>query len=120
MPYALALGLTLLVEVPLYSAALPALGRVRPGRALIAAVLVNCLTHPVLWWFLTSGFPSAARATGTTSAAYPVALSLSEGVVWLAEALLLRYGLRLRGPLPYAVALTANAASLLLGLLLTG
>ncbi|MGP3989600.1 hypothetical protein [Streptomyces sp. 3N207] len=119
MPYALALGLTLLVEVPVYSVALRALGRVSAGRALTAALLVNCLTHPPLWWFLTSGFPGGAPAAGTTSAAYPVLLLLSEAAVWLAETLLLRYGLGLRGPLPYALSLTANTASLLLGLVLT-
>jgi hypothetical protein len=50
--YALALGLTLAVEAPLYAGALVVwfgLGR-RPAIAL--ALAVNLATHPVLWWSL--------------------------------------------------------------------
>lgn len=105
--YVLAFGLTLLVEVPLYVVALRTAGQIRLISALRAALVVNCLTHPLLWWFLSD-----------PPAAYSLAVGVSEVLVWLAEALLLRYGLGLRGPLPYAAALTANAASILAGLLL--
>ncbi|WP_354640429.1 hypothetical protein [Kitasatospora camelliae] len=153
MPYSLALALTLLVEVPLYTAALAALGPVRPGRAALAAVAVNCATHPPLWWFL-------GRFTAGAPAAYWTAFVLAEAAVCLVEAVLLRVsagpvrgaglrrgGVRGAGPrrggvravagggegvdgtdrashrLPPAVVLavsgTANAASVLAGLLMT-
>lgn len=111
VPYFVALGLTLLTEVPLYVAALSMVGRIPPVRAAVAGVMVNCVTHPPLWWFLH-------HYVSGTAAAYWTALALAEAVVWLVEALLLRYGLRLRGPLPYAASLTANAGSLLAGMLL--
>ncbi|MFI6443501.1 hypothetical protein [Kitasatospora sp. NPDC050543] len=111
MPYPLALALTLLVEVPLYVAALVPVGRVRPVRATVAAVAVNALTHPPLWWFL--GHFAAGAA-----AAYWTAFGLAELAVCVVEAVLLRALLGARGPLPYAASLTANAGSLLAGLLL--
>ena len=109
MPYLLALGLTLLVEAPLYVAAL-SLDRVGPARAVAAAVAVNCATHPLLWWFL-------GRFTGAAAAAYWTALALAELAVVLAEAVLLGLLTGRRGTLPYAASLTANAASVLAGLL---
>ncbi|MFC8451679.1 hypothetical protein [Kitasatospora sp. NPDC057223] len=109
MPYLLALGLTLLVEVPLYVAAL-SLDQVRPVRAAAAAVAVNCATHPLLWWFL-------GRFTGEAAAAYWTALALAEAAVVLLEAALLAVLTARRGALPYAASFTANAASVLAGLL---
>ncbi|MFI6847380.1 hypothetical protein OG535_13700 [Kitasatospora sp. NBC_00085] len=114
MPYPLALALTLLVEVPLYTAALTRAGAVRPSRAVAAAVLVNLATHPLLWWSLSHGSWSTGSA-----AAYWTAFGLGEAAVCAVEAALLRplAGLSLRGPLPWAAAGTANAASVLAGLL---
>ncbi|MFJ3788161.1 hypothetical protein [Kitasatospora sp. NPDC090091] len=112
MPYPSALTLTLLVEAPLYTVALVRAGGVRPARAATAAVLVNLATHPLLWW-------SVSHRTGGTAAAYWTAFAVGEAAVCATEAALLRplAGLRLRGPLPWALAGTANAASMLAGLL---
>ncbi|MFC9327857.1 hypothetical protein [Kitasatospora sp. NPDC057015] len=109
MPYPLAFALTLLVEVPLYVAPLT-LDRVRPARAAAAAVAVNCATHPPLWWFLS-------RFTGATAAAYWTALVLAELAAFAVEAALLGLLTGRRGPLPWAASFTANAASVLVGLL---
>ncbi|MEU3462828.1 hypothetical protein ABZ721_23140 [Streptomyces sp. NPDC006733] len=109
MPYLSALALTLLVEVPVYVAALTVAGRVRPARAGAAAVIVNGVTHPPLWWFLLR-IP-AAEYWGYFAAA--------EALVCGVEALLLGRMLRLRGPVPYAASVTANAASILAGVLAT-
>ncbi|MCK1796686.1 hypothetical protein MTQ01_11795 [Streptomyces sp. XM4193] len=113
MPYALALGLTLLVEVPLCTAVLTRTSPVPAARALAAAVLVNLVTHPPLWWFLsTAGHDGAAP--------YLLLVLTAEAAVCLVEALLLRRWLRLSGVLPYATALTTNAASVLVGGLVLG
>ncbi|RKT17929.1 hypothetical protein BX285_2336 [Streptomyces sp. 1114.5] len=113
MPYALALALTLLVEVPVYTAALVRAGGLRPARAAGAAVLVNLATHPLLWWSLR---PYSAGP----AAAYWTAFGIGEAGVCLVEGALLGplTGLRLRTPLPWAAATTANAASVLAGFLL--
>lgn len=115
MPYPLAFALTLLVELPLYTAALTALGRVSAGRAVAAATAVNCATHPLLWWFLS-------RFTAGAPAAYWTAFTLAEAAVCVVEALLVRALVRPArvAPAPaLTTAVTANAASVLAGLLLT-
>lgn len=119
MPYPLAFALTLLVEVPVYTVVLAGCGTVRPGRAAAAALVVNCATHPVLWWVL-------GRFAAGPAAAYWTAFALAEAAVCAIEALLLgrppARPLRSPAPLPLplraAASLTANAASLLAGLLL--
>ncbi|MFJ1586391.1 hypothetical protein ACIOC1_24105 [Streptomyces sp. NPDC088197] len=110
MPYPLALALTLLVEVPCYVAAVTAASAVRPTRTALAAVMVNCVTHPPLWWFLRQ----------THGAAYWPAFAVAESAVCLVEGLLLGRLLRLRGPLPYASSVAANCASVIAGLLVAG
>ncbi|MDQ0308331.1 trimethylamine:corrinoid methyltransferase-like protein [Kitasatospora herbaricolor] len=109
MPYLLAFALTLLVEVPLYVGAL-ALGGAGRARAAAAAVAVNCATHPPLWWFL-------GRFTGATAAEYWTAVALAELAVVAVEAALVGRLAGCRGPLPHAASLTANAASVLAGML---
>ncbi|MFJ7911447.1 hypothetical protein [Kitasatospora sp. NPDC096204] len=113
MRYPVALALTLLTETPVYTAALVRVGRARPGRAAVAAVLVNLVTHPLLWWTLR-------HWTDGPAAAYWTGFVLGEGAVCATEALLLcpLAGLRPRDPLPWLAAGTANAASLLAGLLI--
>lgn len=73
--YAWALGLTLLVEVPVYTAALAATGGPGLRRAAAVAVVVNVVTHPVLWW--------AVRSAGS---AYWAVVAVGETAVWSAEA----------------------------------
>ncbi|MCU7824773.1 hypothetical protein [Kitasatospora sp. DSM 101779] len=128
MPYPLALALTLLVEVPLYTAALGSLGRVRPARAALTGAAVNGLTHPVLWW-------SLRHAAAGPAAAYWTAFALAEVSVCVVEAVLAGLLTADRAapaagpggrsgsarPLPWPLlggaALTANASSVLVGLL---
>lgn len=110
MPYPLALALTLLVEVPVYAAALTAAARAPARRTVIAAVLANCVTHPPLWWFLRQ----------VHGGGYWPAFAAAESAVCLAEGLLLARLLRLRGAVPYAASVAANAASMMAGLLLQG
>ncbi|SFF32191.1 hypothetical protein SAMN05216251_111185 [Actinacidiphila alni] len=112
MPYPLVLALTLLVEVPCYVAAVTAAAPapVRPRRTALAAVMVNCVTHPPLWWFLR-------QAHG---AAYWPAFAVAEAAVCAVEGLLLGRLLRLRGQLPYAASVAANCASVIAGLLVLG
>lgn len=108
MSYPVALGLTLATEVPVYAAALRATSGSPPGRTVLAAVLVNVLTHPPLWWFL-SAVPDGG---------YWAAFAAAETAVVLVEGLLLARGLRLRGTAPYAASAAANAVSVLAGFLL--
>ncbi|WP_433081541.1 hypothetical protein ACQP1P_46365 [Dactylosporangium sp. CA-052675] len=102
-----ALLLTLAVEVPLYTAALTVLGLASARKALVLGVVVNLVTHPALWLFLTR---------------HPGALWPAEAVATAAEALILAIatggnGDRGRGRLVVvAIALGANAGSLLIGL----
>jgi hypothetical protein len=104
--YAAALALTLLIEVPFWTAALVALRLIRPARAVALAVAVNLATHPALWWFLATN----QKSPGTTLSA--------ECAVVLAEWGLAALALRREAALPALVSVGANAASYLAGLVL--
>jgi hypothetical protein len=106
--YPPALALTVAVEVPVYVAAVTSASAARFRRTAAAAVMVNLVTHPLLWWFL-----SRVPAHG-----YWVWFAVAEGVVCLVEGALLAWWLRLRGPVPYAASVAANAASVIAGMLL--
>jgi hypothetical protein len=101
-----ALGLTLAVELPWYGAGLVALRLARLPWALGLGVLVNAISHPLLWWALAP-HPSWARLAG------------AEIGVWLLEALLLWAAVRRNLGLLLVLSLAANASSLLIGLLLS-
>jgi len=107
--YPAALLLTLAVEAPLYAAALRLGWRLAWWRGVAPALLVNALTHPVLWSLL------AARPG---HGGYPLLLAVAEVgvcvVEWAVLALVLR---RDRGAL-LVVCAGVNAASVLAGLLL--
>jgi hypothetical protein len=108
--YPAALALTLVVEVPLYLAALRLAGlRVAktgwPGLA-GAAVVVNLATHPVVWALLTGAGP-----------AYLGRFWIVEAGAWLLETALLWALIRRELVLIALVALVANQASALAGLL---
>ncbi|WP_432982042.1 hypothetical protein [Dactylosporangium sp. CA-233914] len=94
-----ALLLTLAVEVPLYTALLPAPWR----RALTLGVLVNLVTHPPLWLLLTHrpGWLWPAEVAATTI-----------------EALILILGIKADKVRTVTTAVAANAASLLIGALI--
>lgn len=106
MSYGEAFGLTLAVEVPLYVAGLVVLRLARPGRALLAGVLANVVTHPVLWWVLSHDVG-------------PAAVVGAELGVWLVEAAVLRVVVRRDVLLALLLALGANAASFGVGLVLS-
>jgi hypothetical protein len=106
--YPVALALTVATEVPVYTAALRAASGSPPGRTALAAVAVNLVTHPPLWWFLRQ----------VHGGGYWAAFAAAESAVVLAEGLLMSRALRLRGPAHYAASAAANAASVLAGLLL--
>jgi hypothetical protein len=111
-----AFALTLAVEVPVYVAVLTALAGLGRAPAALAAVGVNVVTHPALWWGLR---PLAGRPS------YPWLLCAAEVAACLVEWGLLvawtrrpggtRAGVGVLG----AAAVAANAASLLAGLLLS-
>jgi hypothetical protein len=101
-----AFGLTLAVELPWYGGGLVVLHLTRLRWALGLGVLVNAVSHPLLWWALAP-HPSLARLAG------------AEVGVWLLEALLLWAAVRRDlGPL-LVLSLAANASSLLIGLVLS-
>ncbi len=103
--YLLALGLTILVEVPVYVLAAP----VNRWRVATVAVAVNLLTHPPLWWVLSGSDP-----------AQPLTFAVAEAVACLVEGALMAVVLRLRWTVALAAAVAANAASVLVGVLTIG
>jgi hypothetical protein len=107
--YLVALALTLAVEVPLYTLWLWSALGVAAGRAAGLAVLVNLVTHPVLWWTL------ALLSVGRS--AYPVVLAGAEIAACVVEWALLRWRLGGGGALLAFVVVGVNAASLAAGLL---
>lgn len=107
MPQVTALLLTLAVEVPLYVAALVSLRLAPLWRAVALALLVNLLTHPVLWSALGERPPVLRVAA-------------AEIVVWLVEAAILWLAVRRRPGLIALVAAGANAGSILAGALIAG
>ena len=111
LSYPAALGLTLLVEVPVYGAALPSAVGISVRRAAALGVLVNVVSHPLLWFVL---FPGIESATGSNLAA----LVGSESVVWVGEAVALRLMIGRRFGRLFAVSCCANALSLAVGLVL--
>ncbi|MFC7241394.1 hypothetical protein ACFQO7_02760 [Catellatospora aurea] len=106
--YPAALALTLAVEIPVYVAALRWGWAVSWRRAALCALGVNLATHPLLWWLL---------APWTGLSAYPLVVVFAEAVVCGAEAMLLAWWLRRRDRLLAVLAIAANAASVLAGLI---
>jgi hypothetical protein len=105
--YLVAFGLTVAVEVPLYTLVLRWLWRVPVRRAAWLALAVNAVTHPLLWWALV---PWTARPW------YQVLVFAGEALVCLVEWLLLRRWLPLRAALLPMVAVGVNATSVAVGL----
>ncbi|MGI5246109.1 hypothetical protein [Dactylosporangium sp. CA-139066] len=99
-----ALLLTLLVEVPLYTAALTLLRLAGWRTAILLGVLVNLVTHPALWLFLNP-HPDAWRFWS------------AEIVATAVESLILMKAIKRDKALLAVIALGANASSLLIGLL---
>lgn len=112
MTYAVAFALTLLVELPVYGALLARRHGVRLRTALLAAVGVNAVTHPLLWL--------AVSRYQHTATGYAVAFVVGEALVCLVEGALLSLALRrhrLRRVV-WPVVVLANMASAGCGLVL--
>jgi hypothetical protein len=103
--YASALALTLLVELPIYTAVLVRTGLAPWRRALVYSVIVNLVTHPVVW--------------SLTSGSSVLILTAAEAGAWLVEAALLFAVIRRDAALLVALSLAANAASFLVGVLVS-
>jgi len=108
--YPEALGLTIAVEAPVYTVLLRLLAGAPWGRALLASVLVNLISHPLFTFVLLPWLDRAIR---------PVpALLVAEAMVVVIEAALIYAWLRRRLAAVVGTALAANWCSLVLGLLL--
>lgn len=106
MTYGAALALTIAVEAPLYVAGLLALRLAGPLRALLVAVGVNLVTHPLLWLALVQ-------------AATPARVLAAEAGVCLVEAAVIRVVVGRDTALALLLAVGANAASFAVGLAVT-
>jgi hypothetical protein len=102
LAYPLALAVTLAVEVPVYAGSLRVARVLTVGRAAALAVLVNLVTHPVLWYGL--------------SRAGPAWFAPAEASAVLVEAFGCWLLLRREPALLLLVSLFANTASVLAGL----
>ncbi len=101
-----AFGLTLAVELPWFVAGLVTLRLAGWRRALVLGVLINTLSHPMLWWFLAP-HPTLPRT------------AVAEVAVCAFEALLLFAAIRREPALLALLSVAANACSVLIGLLLS-
>jgi hypothetical protein len=100
--YPLALAVTLAVEVPVYAGSLRVARVLTVGRAAALAVLVNLVTHPLLWYGL--------------SRAGPAWFATAEAAVVIVEAFGCWLLVRREPVLLLLVSLVANTASVLAGL----
>lgn len=106
-----AFALTLLVEVPVVMLLLRR--HCSPTRAALLGLLMNCLTHPVLWFGLSAVVLPLGGYLAVTAAAELVVVAVEAGVLWL--------GLRRRvaGGELLLVAGIVNISSVLVGLLIS-
>jgi hypothetical protein len=106
--YLAALGLTLLIEIPVYASVLRRGLSIAPQRGLAAGAAVNLISHPLAFLIV---MPALARPLGF----FP-ALVVIEAGVWVFESSLLWLWLRRDLDLLGLAALLANAVSLAVGL----
>lgn len=106
--YPAALGLTLLVEVPVWTSLTRVATDVSWARAVAAALLVNVVSHPLLWFVLVPGLDAA---TGSTV----VGVLVAEALVVVGEGGLARLVVGRDLGVLLGVSLAANALSLALG-----
>lgn len=105
--FLLALLLTWLIELPvlfLLARVILRLPGVSNARLLAAGLVVSLLTLPVLWFVWPLLFPAG------------YSIWLGEGLVWLVEALLYRWLLRIRLSEALLISLVLNGLSFLVGL----
>jgi hypothetical protein len=108
MTWPAAFALTLLVEVPVYLAALTLVAGVRPGLAVRSALAVNAVSHPLLWFGLLPVF-------GALDLSPLAGLLVAEAIVLLGEAVALWAVLRRDAAVLAAAAVVANGLSFLIG-----
>jgi hypothetical protein len=101
--YPLALAVTLVVEVPVYAVSLRVARLLTPARAAALAVLVNLITHPLLWYGLSRAGPA------WFAPAEAAVVLVEAGVCWLV--------LRRDPALLLLTSVVANTASVLAGVL---
>ncbi len=77
--YAVALALTLLIEVPIYGAGLTRLGALPFRRAITIGVLVNLVSHPLAFLGV---FPLLRHPLGDVAALIVVELAVMLGEAW--------------------------------------
>jgi hypothetical protein len=106
--YLAALGLTLLIEIPVYASVLRGGLSIGARRGLAAGAAVNLISHPLAFLIV---MPALARPLG-----FFAALVLVEAGVWVLESALLWLWLRRDLDLLSLAALLANAVSLAVGL----
>jgi hypothetical protein len=106
--YLRALGLTLLIEMPVYATALHYGLSISVRRGLAAGAAVNLISHPLAFLVV---MPALDRPLG-----FPAALTATEAGVWILESALLWLWFRRDLDLLGLAALLANAASLAVGL----
>jgi hypothetical protein len=106
--YVAALGLTLLIEMPVYASVLRGGLGISARRGLAAGAAVNLISHPVAFLIV---MPALDRPLG-----FFAALVLIEASVWVLESTLLWLWLRRDVDLLSLAALLANAVSLAVGL----
>jgi hypothetical protein len=106
--YVAALGLTLLIEMPVYASVLRCGLTISARRGLGAGAAVNLISHPLAFLIV---MPALARPLGF----FP-ALVLIEAGVWVLESALLWLWLRRDLDLLGLAGLLANAVSLAVGL----
>ncbi len=107
--YLWSLGLTLLIEAPVYGAGLARLLGVRVLPGVVAGVTVNVITHPLSFLLIV---PVLQPRIG-----YWPALAVVEVSVWPAEALMLCAWLRRDLGTLLGLSFVANGLSLGIGLL---
>jgi hypothetical protein len=107
--YLWSLGLTLLIEAPVYAAGLAGLLGVRVLPGVVAGVTVNLITHPLSFLLIV---PALQPRIG-----YWPALAAVEVSVWPAEALMLYAWLQRDLGTLLGLSFVANGLSLGIGLL---
>jgi len=107
--YLASLGLTLLIETPVYTAGVARLLGARVLPSAVAGVTVNLVTHPLSFLLI---LPALQPRIG-----YWPALAIVELAVWPAEALLLLAWLRRDLATLLGLSFVANGLSLGIGLL---
>ena len=108
--YAVALLLTLAIEIPIVAVGLDRWYRVPLTRGVTVAACASLLTHPVVWFVLPAWLVPTVGPLGY--------LLVAEGFAWLSEAGLFWIATR-RDPVGLLLlSLTANMASFLTGALL--